>query len=668
MKSRKPLALVGLLLVCGFTIAPATVATASTSAQVLPAVDDWVVAPGGSSSKFREYMLNVTGSVLKGFTPDKWQREMAANANRYNLGGETLNHKYGFDSTGGWANTPPETPAEYAMQRAEFEKTASFTKPDGTKVKGSKPLINAPVTKNAKLSKVAGGAVSVISAGLIGWGGGVAAGKFITNLNGVDPERGLCYPGFEDFGIIGSITGSDCAGLLAFDAEYTANEGEVVGLVGQKVCNPNSPYKCMQLLGIIDYSTPDPRRAFCVQVSPAGSPYVNNMAFAKPDGTAYTSNWVGGSKSTACALMGEGTDAMSPTDFLAVEISGYGFTTGYGTGTWLSPVAGLEELDGDPERFLTCSILGTDGMTYTANSAEYKDSDGGVSAPTCPELPEGVAPANVAIDRNTNGLIDRVQDLEVTDEFVAWWNAYPECRTGGCKLDLVKSTGPLVAASCFDVGDDCADWFESPSKLDDYQCRYGVHTVELSECNVYSGTFKPGRVEVGAPYSDPLTGTWSGGENSPTPDRQALGQPVQNPGMARSCNGMASAGFDPVAWVMRPVQCALEWAFVPRAIQVELQFEAARLAWASTPLMALLDGWGEITDLSFGASGCSGPHFDFSGTLLGDLGYPLDACSGPKAQAASMVSLIIFVSAGLGCLVSVTASIAGVVGMSKPEV
>ena len=311
--------------------------------------------------------------------------------------------------------------------------------------------------------------------------------------------------------------------------------------------------------------------------------------------------------------------------------------------------------DGNPDRYLTCSITGNDGITYTLDTPVFKETDGSIPQPECPILPDGVAALNVAVDENGGGQSNNWYNEETTPEYQQWLTDYPECRTGSCKLDLLV-LGTSAPASCFDVGEVCADWFVDPDKVTNYQCTYGTHTVALEECYVYEGVFKPDRIAVGAPYSDPMTGEWSGGQSAATPDQLALGQPVQSPDAIRVCSGLASAGFDPVAWVMRPIQCALEWAFVPRASVINLQGASVMGAWDDTvfgQVGLILAPFAAIPI----ATGCTGWPVDLVNTWPVPWEWHLvlgEACSGPTAVLAGVIRTISGGLLALGGLLAVS--------------
>lgn len=531
-----------------------------------------------SKNKPRQWMLNILGSVLGGAMPDKWKAEQLANAHRYNHSWEMMGAQFGTNPANPNYMGAPETYDDYIIRKTEMD------------IKGGangKPM-KAPATKTAKFVKGVGGAVTALT----GFSFGTAIGNGIVELFGVDVDGTMCSP--DGNAILQLITGADCdAYAMTQEAMGEANADIMAGLILPTICLAGDPSSCYETIFYgLGNSPTKVVPAVCIKRT--GSTGMSSIRAGWSDGTwtAISAHGTSGWPFNLCNQAGavalgssQYSTYLQPHEFIGLS---EGVFVG---GVWQpGEVVEVGEVEGNPVRQLVCTIEGSDGHTYTALSESYTEEDGTVAAPVCPELPEGVVPLGVEIgDDHGNELWNE----DVTDEWLHWWTTYPECRTGACKLDLVL-TGGSTPVSCFDLDEQCADWFEDPAKLDNYTCIYGIHTVELAECNVYAGLFKPGRIEVGAPYSDPMTGDWSGGTNAPSPDRQALAQNIQDPAMSRACAGMASMGFDPVAWVMRPVQCALEWAFVPRPAVAELagtQLAAQFAERAPGQLVGMVGAW-----------------------------------------------------------------------------
>jgi len=323
-------------------------------------------------------------------------------------------------------------------------------------------------------------------------------------------------------------------------------------------------------------------------------------------------------------------------------------------------VPGMEQGE---DRVLECEITLDDGSVIRSKGANYGKDVKTLPAPECPNVPEGRVAKDVEIREkkpaDPPGTGTSVSKESTTPEYQDWATKFPECGTGACKLDLIQKP----KASCFDLEYACENWFEDAQREQKYECRYGVKTVELKECYVYSGLFKPGRVDTGSPYTDPETGIWSGGRNSPGEDRDAFGRSVQNPEATRECNKTnGSGGFDPIRFIMRPVQCALEWAFVPREAVVKAELAGGDKAWEKKPPKVIATAVSGFA-LTPAVSGCSRPMTMFAGGMFEMQVEAWNFCPGTPgamiatasrlATTAAMVALVVIV---------VRRQIAGMVG------
>lgn len=145
---------------------------------------------------------------------------------------------------------------------------------------------------------------------------------------------------------------------------------------------------------------------------------------------------------------------------------------------------------------------------------------------------------------------------------------------------------PPVVASCFDVGTDCG----TPVLQNDY-CVWGGHNLDASVCEPSTITATPAGTTTVTPLpvtattlttpvsADPGTGTIVGTYNPPATDPGSGGGgditvnvPI-DPGGGLGGGSIGDgdgdcwpAGwgwFNPAQWVLRPIKCAMLWAFVP---------------------------------------------------------------------------------------------------------
>lgn len=232
---------------------------------------------------------------------------------------------------------------------------------------------------------------------------------------------------------------------------------------------------------------------------------------------------------------------------------------------------------------------------------------------------------------------------------------YPDCYDGSqqCTLTLQAVKGTATNQCLTGSPAACADWWTEtiqgtqPTTADgwEYQCKWGLYAVALERCAVYQQAFKPQTgTEPGVitdPGGAPLPGT---GTSAPTsPNTINPGAPVGT--SDGRCMDTWFDDFNPIDWVMTPVKCALQWAFMPR-VEVAAQLQAQMVdAWAPTMVGQLPGIVGQAIQIPDGGTGCLGPHIDIplsiGSTSAGRYeGYPLSACDEPMSTLASWARVI----------------------------
>ena len=108
------------------------------------------------------------------------------------------------------------------------------------------------------------------------------------------------------------------------------------------------------------------------------------------------------------------------------------------------------------------------------------------------------------------------------------------------------------------------------------------------------------------------------------------------------------ADGDPASWVLRPVKCALKWAFVPRQAALDVTTGSLRSSWAASPpgtWSNALTTLGHQIAAQDGSGGCQGPLLDLT-ALHGPQAYPMSSCSGPMHTVAAIchLGLTVFLS------------------------
>ena len=326
-----------------------------------------------------------------------------------------------------------------------------------------------------------------------------------------------------------------------------------------------------------------------------------------------------------------------------------------GAPLYFSPVSPMWTPAGevDPERTLSCEVVGDNGLTYTAVSAPFRET-AGISMPQCPELPAGVRAANGRVVENGGGQSNVLYDQPVATQYQERAAAYPQCLEGQCSLDLLDVT---TAASCFTEGEACDGWYTDPAKETKYSCVYGGGAVALEKCVAYRQVFDPAMRSKGFAYSNPVTGQIQLTQTAPAQAAKGLASPAD----IASCMGEAWATGDLWNGIFSPVRCVLVWAFIPDPSAVALatgQFEDSWLASSPAKFVAAA-----TVGLVVAApeSGCQGIAIDMSWVPFANIGtyYFLAACPGDFfAQWAAMFKVFLYGGIGILGLMGITRHLA----------
>jgi len=264
----------------------------------------------------------------------------------------------------------------------------------------------------------------------------------------------------------------------------------------------------------------------------------------------------------------------------------------------------------------------------------------------------------------------------------AWESDYPQCvGNAKCHLDLVK-VGPAGSdtGDCFTSAGRCEGWFSDPDKASNYECTYGPDggtqtTLALSECNVYSVTFNAKSQAAGVGYGDPSTGQ--------APETQPIARPGSapadgsdtgtDPGSAgsalpgqdgASCFPSGWAAFNPLEWVLKPVKCALVWAFVPSDTETATLRSDVSNSYQSTSLadwMTAIGGFGQINDTS--GDSCDGPGATLPELLGGQTIHPFSTCAEPWATVGGATKAVLSLVVIWTCGSSVVRHLASAFGL-----
>jgi hypothetical protein len=342
-------------------------------------------------------------------------------------------------------------------------------------------------------------------------------------------------------------------------------------------------------------------------------------------------------------------------------------------GDWLNPwcVMGWYGPPGSPARpsggsanperqwqmVKTCTPLtgGGAATVLTATSADFTETDS-----TFPSVPDpGLCPAGTSLTQTkvteltTGGSSTDVWTVNVPLPLTTTSQTYPGCETTTCHLGLAKIAGGTDLGDCFAEAGRCQGWFADPDKATNYQCTYDGAILALSECNVYSPTFDVDQQAKGIPYGDPATGTVPSSIGDT--DTSTVGIPGSS---GPSCYPSGWSAFNPLEWVLKPVECALVWAFVPDAATLHSFTDGISTSYNNSSMgqwFAALGGVGAVAIPSGGGCGGVNLHIPALG-LLGGSGYDVSifgTCTEPWATLAGIVKAFLIVMIAWGTCVAV---------------
>jgi len=540
----------------------------------------------------------------------------------------------------------------------------------------------SPAFPAGALTKTVGTVQQVIAAFNLGsFVGGAIDAQF-----GIDKDGTVCGATGDDFGgtVLRTLAGSDCS---AYDlaSTYTPNTDAPTTVTGSTLSFTSSDGKVYTFK--VTGMTPAPsvwsqtKRAWCYQTTATGTTGTNaswsQASWKDPQGTIWGVSWglvdpsgnvmmpaaSGGSTPGGSSWMGTCADPTKITSAtgimnMAVETPqpvGYVVVRNYG-GSYqkvpgLTNSGTITQTSSDPTRWLTCTIKTTDGKTYSATSDNFTEGSGKMAPTKCPTIPPTSTAGHMTITLNGGPQVLTLYDQDSTSAYQAAQTAYPACANGTCTLDLLDGTG-----SCYE-GDTsrCATWMDDPNRDSKYTCKYGSYTAPIKECFALANAFDPAKVAAGNGLADPNTGADTGTNTSTKPELPGAPDPVDSGDTREPCFPSGYGVFNPINWVLQPVKCAMNWAFVPRVSKMNDLSNSLNESVGSTAIGGLQASMANWAGFGFGDGGCNG--IPLSSTIYGeqikiDL---LKACPGdPLAPAANLTHLVIsaaIITAGvLACL------------------
>lgn len=606
---------------------------------------------GWSPKRFITHMLSSVMAAV-GNTPAK--RALIANSQKYDHSYEGLDELLKQKARNG----TPDSFADYVIDKQKYFDDNNMTSKQGD-ISGKKIVQRASVPA-AALTALGGVAVTggtVVTAGIASAYFGMQIGKGVSQMMGLDVEGGICAPAGGGGEFVSFITGTDCSSFLSPDLSVFKANADMQGLAPGGACDNlatidngflyyNSPapgqYQwkvACRSLGEYVNRYPNPSRSldgwykFETVTENANKSLTVTWSYSGPAFTDTYNQYTAPSITGQCVVDGVIKAGFGIQGFnrLYNHTNSGTYTTeapncGAGGRIWIlgggldasrefngrwgvvySPGESLNAVQSqDPSRTVQCSIVGSDGNTYTENSLPFTLNSGKMAPAKCPVLPDGVYGKSTKADLIGGAGPQPLYNQPTTDAYQNWAVQYPECVDGACPLLLIdKRQAPSV--SCFDsasTSEACASWMADPNKNTNYQCTYGSHDVAISECYVYGDTFKPDKIAAGQAYSDPATGLSVPGQSSPGSAATSLGKTFTDPSNFQGCLSTGWAAANPVEWVLMPIQCGMQWAFAPREAVVQGSLLKLSTGWASTgvgKLSTAVSAW----KINPSVSGCS---------------------------------------------------------------
>lgn len=645
-------------------IALATVALALAGTLVIQTADPARAAGDGSVI---DYALTLPGELLYSQNTDAakaaWQgnknAHAAQSATRWNLAAALTNVTPAELAPVIPINSPrlsePLTPTRWEQLKSNIKSLA-------VPVTGSQPGVKPRL--DGALTQIGVGTAFMFRAdianGVIGW-------------SGVDVNGLVCGDPVASEGFVNFLTGQDCTMFKQSEAFADQINGDVnPGIVGPEICNE---YGCLSLMGtaIAAFSSTNIQEHFCfAQKKANGDPGAVGLWYRIAPGqpwqqainTVTSDRPVRSSNATqpetfpqpqtnaadTCARAGMvQSPGVSVTGGYHIQRATYPDATiyEYAPGTSQNPPttgALAVSLDDDPERYIECKVTWSSGHITRTNTHNFRESDGAFPDPNCADAPvSGALPAHITLTVKGEGLEDYVYfDQEQDSRAAAFLTENEECVDHVCVLDVVRTDSGL---SCFSpsVTVSCADWFHDPNRDANYKCEYGGRERPMQSCYVYANVFNADKRAAGLAYVDPLTGLEpvGAGSTSVPSDVYAMRNPVRPGGAAeaRNCWG-GPLSANPVDWVLRPIQCAAEWAFVPRPSVVESAQASLAASYAATPAGQISNVVGSWA-LAPAFTGCA---IYFTHWETGQSLPVVDACPGslfaPLAEISRGISVV----------------------------
>lgn len=371
-------------------------------------------------------------------------------------------------------------------------------------------------------------------------------------------------------------------------------------------------------------------------------------------GTVLSSSLSSGNNFTSDAAQGACGSAYSPTYY-------YSTLNNVNPGTvvrWSAPATGSSHE-------ITTTVRCVHSSGETANVSMTSLAGSGLPVPSCearlgPDWHGDQLTSTIGRPTETKRELFKAAPDSVT---------YANCVGPGkaCTLRLLYNGQPCTTSI-----DECTTWATRyPTHPSEYQCKWGGYTLPISDCGVLENAYATPAVPITDPANadgDPGTGTQPTpsptGSSSPSPSASGgtgplLGDPPAEtqpppeatPGENDACWPSGWGLLNPASWVLRPVKCALRWAFVPSIGGVQGPIDGMRADLAATTPGLWVGALGDLAgEFNRSEAGCDGPGLTWQGVTM----HPFSACDPPMSTVAgvckTLMAAAMAVFGGLACI------------------
>jgi hypothetical protein len=481
----------------------------------------------------------------------------------------------------------------------------------------------------------------------------------VTSWVGIDANNTVCSDPTASSGFINWLTGQDCTAFKQA-AAYNADTG-IQNVIGSTTAC-NSTNDCVQVVGTSSFASGSgaygppgttsivPTTCFSeTTVTPqTGSGFAQlyvTYGGVEYNANAYPTNnrwWIFSACNGSPADTAHSYSASLAWPVFTAQVTPATITSirmKNASGGAFGAASAVTNSGTDPAVTLVCTETFTSGSPASASTAVFHESSGAFPPPVCPSS-SGKTVTDVQVAEVGSGVYRVLSDQPTTAQYQADQSqANTLCSGAACILDLMDlKTGK----SCFSEADTCNGWLDDPTLSADYQCTYGGVAQDVNQCYVYAVTFDTAKRQAGDAYADPHTGQDVGdqGPTSWSADTGLSNEAVTPPSATRSCFGGSWSDFNPLQWVLQPIQCALQWAFVPDPAVAAMAGASMTTAWSGTEFGQISPLLGQFSSIPV-STGCSGLPIDISETWPVVWGIHWNfgaACSGPLSSWAALVN------------------------------